>query len=514
MSRLRAAGPRTLRGRLVVVSVALLAAACAVLGLVSVLTMQAYLVDRLDGQLTAAVSRTARFEPPPADHVDEGLRPHGGPDFLLAPGQGEGTLGAVVEDDDVTSVGVLDASGTRVSVPASDAAVLADVPRDGSVTTVTLGDAGQYRVAAVTMPDGVTLVTGLPTSGVRAIVGRLAAVAVGLGLAVVAAGGLAARALVRRTLRPLDRVAATAREVTSTPLHAGEVRLDVRVPAGLTDARTEVGQVGAALDQLLDHVAAALSARQASETKVRQFVADASHELRTPLAAIRGYAELSRRSRATTPPEVGQCLDRVEAAAVRMTGLVEDLLLLARLDAGRGTETSDVDLSRLTLDCLADAQAAGPDHRWRAVLPDEPVVVRGDGARLHQVLANLLTNARVHTPAGTQVTLRLALDDGGRDALVEVEDDGPGIPASLLPHVFERFARGDTSRARAAGGTGSSSSGLGLAIASALVEAHGGRLTALSRPGRTVLRMALPVPTAAAQPALGPRPPRPVTVKA
>jgi two-component system, OmpR family, sensor kinase len=262
------------------------------------------------------------------------------------------------------------------------------------------------------------------------------------------------------------------------------VALSVRVPDA--DPRTEIGQVGTAINRMLGHVAGALAVRQASEMRVRHFVADASHELRTPLAAIRGYAELSRRVRDGVPPDVTHAMRRVESETARMTVLVEDMLLLARLDSGRPLATEPVDLSRLVIDAVSDAHIAGPDHRWQLDLPEESVTVAGDAARLHQVLTNLLANGRTHTPAGTTVTTRLAVGDGV--ATLTVSDDGPGIPADLLPDVFDRFARGDTSRSRAAGSTG-----LGLAIVAAVVEAHGGSVEVSSRPGWTAFTVRLPV---------------------
>ena len=183
-------------------------------------------------------------------------------------------------------------------------------------------------------------------------------------------GGPLGVALVRRELRQLDRVAATATRVAQLPLHRGEVDLSDRVPEADTDPGTEVGKVGAALNQLLGHVENALAARQASEMQVRRFVADASHELRTPLASIRGYAELVRRVPEEVSPDVLHAVGRVESEAVRMTTLVEDLLLLARLDAGRPLEREPVDLTALAADAVADAHAAGPDHTWRLVLAD------------------------------------------------------------------------------------------------------------------------------------------------
>jgi two-component system OmpR family sensor kinase len=298
----------------------------------------------------------------------------------------------------------------------------------------------------------------------------------------VAAVALVGRVIVRRALVPLDRVAETATRVSELPLHEGEVALAERVPDEDTDPHTEVGKVGLALNKMLGHIDDALKARHDSEMRVRQFVADASHELRTPLAAIRGYAELTRRSAEDVPPQVAHAMGRVESEALRMTSLVEDLLLLARLDAGRPLESKDVDLSRLVLDVVGDARIAGPDHSWKLALPEDPVIVPGDVQRLHQVIGNLLSNARTHTPPGTTVTTGLSVHNGHVD--LTVTDDGPGIPEGL--EVFERFARGDSSRSRAAGSTG-----LGLSIVAAVVGAHDGEVSVHSVPGRTTFTVSL-----------------------
>jgi len=362
--------------------------------------------------------------------------------------------------------------------------VLTDVPADGHPRTVGLGELGEYRVVATT--DGLrAVVVGLPLASVHSIVLQLMIVigivtAIGILLAV-----LAGTLIVRLALRPLDRVAETASHVAELPLDRGEVALAVRVPDRDADARTEVGQVGAAINRMLGHVASALSARHESERKVRQFVADASHELRTPLASIRGYAELTRRGSHDLPPDVVHSIGRVESEAMRMTSLVEDLLLLARLDEGRDLEREPVDLSRLLIDAVSDAHAAGPDHEWSLDLPEEPVTVQGDGLRLHQVVANLLANARVHTPAGTPVTVGLAVRD---KVVLTVMDAGPGIPEAQVPKLFERFARGDSSRSRLAGSTG-----LGLAIVQAVVTGHHGTVSVESEPGRTVFTVELPL---------------------
>jgi two-component system OmpR family sensor kinase len=246
---------------------------------------------------------------------------------------------------------------------------------------------------------------------------------------------------------------------------------------------------------MLGHVEAALARRHASEARLRGFAADASHELRTPLAAIRGYAELARRYQGKLPDDVAHALARVEAESARMSGLVDDLLLLARLDAGRPLADNPVDLTRLALDAASDARAAASDHRFRLDLPGEPVMVRGDEHRLRQVLANLVSNAARHTPPGTTVTIALSQRDGpaaaapGGSAVLSVTDDGPGIPDGLQPELFERFVRGDSSRSRAAGSTG-----LGLAIVDAVVAAHQGHVEVTSRPGRTVFTITLPLP--------------------
>jgi signal transduction histidine kinase len=292
--------------------------------------------------------------------------------------------------------------------------------------------------------------------------------------------------LVRLSLRPLRRVAATATQVAELPLDAGDVALPAGVPD--TDPRTEVGQVGAAFNRMLGHVQRALGRRAASEARLRRFAADASHELRTPLSAIRGYAELALRHPGPVPEEVTHALSRVQSESARMSVLVDDLLLLARLDAGRPLASEPVDLSRLCIDATSDAHAARRDHRWRLDLPDDPVVVLGDEHRLHQVLANLLSNAGKHTPAGTTVTVTLTDSD---PVQLSVHDDGPGIPPDLIPELFERFSRADTSRWRAGDSSGAST-GLGLAIVDAVVTAHGGTIAVSSRPGDTRFAITLP----------------------
>ena len=477
----------TLRSKLVASMVALFVVVSVATGVVTVLALNGFLMGQLDAQLTAQAQRVT--ERPGPDDGGQRLPP-GGPTTqggrTLPPGLGGGFLHVELSGSTVDEGFVVTPTQGSVDLTAAQLARLEEAEVGGRPTTVDLGgSAGSYRMVATQRKDGPILLTGLPVDQQRATVMRLSliiAVLTGAGLVAVGAGGTW---LVRRNLRPLERVAATATQVSHLPLDSGAVALAERVPAAYTDERTEVGQVGAALNGMLDHVGSALNARHESEMRVRQFVADASHELRTPLASIRGYAELCRRAPEPVPPSVAHALGRVESEADRMAALVEDLLLLARLDAGRPLERQPVDLTRLVVDAVSDAHAAGPDHVWQLDVPEDSMVVCGDSARLHQIVANLLANARTHTPPGTTVRTTVAGDDG--EVSVSVEDDGPGIPASLQPHVFQRFARGEASRSRQAGSTG-----LGLSIVHAVTLAHGGRIDLSSRPGHTVFRVALP----------------------
>ena len=478
-----------LRTRLIALMVGLLV----LLGLVVGATAEIYLHKSLYQQLDSKLEETnARNHP---------RGPGGGGIFNIdkpPPGSEADWIVLRLADNGARTSGGIIAIGTDANgfyddiyqnLPAATVARLAAVTPDDTARDIDLGeDLGDYRVVSSLSSDGVSI-SALPLASTQATLIRVALVTGGVVLLALVAAGWAGTVIIRRTLEPLDRVAATATRVAELELDRGEVDLAQRVPAADTDPRTEVGRVGAALNRLLDHVGNALEARHASETQVRQFVADASHELRTPLAAIRGYAELSRRSRRPVPDEIGHLLRRVECEATRMTALVEDLLLLARLDAGRPLAQDPVDLTMLIVDAVSDAHAAGPRHYWQLDLPDEPVTVTGDPQRLHQVLANLLANARTHTPEGTTVTV--GVGESGGAAVLTVTDAGPGIPADLQPHIFERFARGDSSRSRAAGSTG-----LGLSIVHAVVTAHGGTVSVHSVPGRTEFTVRLPMTAA------------------
>ncbi len=480
----------SLQKRLVAGVLVLLMMATLGIGVLSVYFLRANLVAQLDDELRITAQRIESIAAPgrgPAQSFDGPGLPTGS---LIGVVQSDGTAVAAYLDDDATVREL-----TRVQVRVIAARTL------GDPATVRLpGGIGEFRVLATPTDRETVLIVGLSTSEVTSTTARLAAViaAVLAGILVVAA--VAGREVVRLGLRPLSRVREAATTVTQLPLDRGTVALADRLPVLDTDPSTEVGQLGAAFTRMLDHVQSAFDARQASEQKVRQFVADASHELRTPLAAIRGYSELTRRSGHELPDDIRHALSRIESESVRMSALVDDLLLLARLDEGRALRRDPVDLAALLTDALADARATSAAHDWVVRVPDRAVTVLGDQHRLHQVVANLLANARIHTPEGTRVTAALGTLEGR--AIITVTDTGPGIPAEVQGVLFERFARADTSRSRATGSTG-----LGLAIVAAVVQAHGGDVAASSRPGETVFRVSLPLAPAVRPPASAPAPP-------
>ena len=531
---------RTISGKLIIGLIVLFALASVVISVVTAQSLNNSLMSSLNDQLQAATTTwttcATSTDRQQGDGDGDNGQPIPGYQSCSGTSQASGTFlavlsssGTVVFKDYVTKTCTLSAAdhATLVGLPATPPGPQQSGPPDsegppgggtgsGSAppaqTYIRTLLGVQFMFTKVSGPDGNNLVTGLPLTMVEqelshvedtehlifAIIGALAVV---LGAV-----------LVQFSLRPLRRVAATATRVTELPLDSGEVSLPDGVPD--TDPRTEVGQVGAAFNRMLYHVERALGRRAASEARLRRFAADASHELRTPLSAIRGYAELALRHRGPVPPDVTHALSRVQSESARMSVLVDDLLLLARLDAGRPLEREPVDLSRLAIDVTSDARVARRDHHWRLDLPGEPIMVRGDEHRLHQVLANLMSNAGKHTPPGSTVSVALATGDGGpedapagaadsgmvrrgvRSAGPRVElsitDDGPGIPPELLPDLFERFTRADTSRARDADAAGTST-GLGLAIVDAVVAAHGGSITVTSRPGLTRFAIFLPL---------------------
>jgi two-component system, OmpR family, sensor kinase len=537
--------PRTLRGRLIAGLLTLLVAACATVGVVTYLAVRDSLSGGLTNDLQTATglayechSPNPGNDPGMTGRPGAGGRPGGtsGPnpnsappttgnrlpttsDLRMCQGLAEGTYVAVLGP----KAGIATVIGnTSYKLSSADekalrsitpwkAAGLGTAPGSQQripTSTRDLTDAGgTFLLTAVSGPgaNGAVFITGLPLSTLHDTLRRVALAEAAVFAAVLLLAGAGGTLWVRFSLRPLRRVAATASRVAELPLESDEVELPPGVPD--TDPATETGQVGLAFNRMLGHVQTALRRRAASEARLRRFAADASHELRTPLSAIRGYAELALRHPGDSPEEVIHALGRVLSESTRMSVLVDELLLLARLDAGRPLASEPVDMTRLVIDATSDAQVARRDHRWVLELPDDPVLVSGDEHRLHQVIANVLSNAGKHTPDGCTVTVRVgdALPDDEaapaaqtvrRGALpppprlvVSVTDDGPGIAPDLLPDLFERFTRADTSRSRT---TSASSTGLGLAIVGAVVAAHGGAVLVTSRPGRTSFAIALP----------------------
>ena len=499
--------PTSLTERLVAILVLLVVATSAVIVLVTTVSMHRILTTQSDEDIPDALRR-AEFTYATAG--DPTLRPGAGDrDRDGRAEQDLGplvvTVGAYFARDGSTRGGDVvhphpDEDGSTTGpptdpLPAATLRRLDAVPDDGRVHQVELPGSGTFRVAVGRTDDGTgtKLVAGPSTARVDNAIHALLLAELLVAASATLLAVLVGRWVVRRQLRPLRDVASTAHQVAALPLSSGEIGTTVRVPAELSDQRSEVGAVGSALNTLLAHVEHALDERHRSEQQVRQFVADASHELRTPLTTIHGYAELSRRTRPADPAQLQLAMGKVEAEATRMSSLVEDLLLLARLDAGRPLAREEVDLTRLALETVADARVVAARHRWVLELPDEPVEVPGDEQRLHQVVTNLLGNARRHTPPGTTVTVTVSLD--GTAAVLAVADDGPGMSPELVATAFERFTRGDSSRTRESGGAG-----LGLSLVEAITGAHGGTVGVTSEPGCTRFEVRLPVSVAAPEP--------------
>ncbi|HSK34799.1 MAG TPA: HAMP domain-containing sensor histidine kinase [Propionicimonas sp.] len=468
-------GKGTLSRQLVVRTTALVALVTVVLSLFTALASFQILQNQLDDRLQSAVSR-------PNDRVAGSGDTPGGSDpggsGLIRIDTLSGRSLIYAKPDDLNEQGI---------------AILLALPTLRGPVTVALPGLGLYRVLVQEREVReltVTTVVALPYREVSRPMASLLIMAGLLTLGAILLSFIGARRVVERSLRPLTRLAATATQVSNLPLDSGEGHVPIRVAPGDANPASEVGQVGQAFNHMLDNVEGALAARHRSETKVRRFVADASHELRNPLASIRGYAELTRRGAEELPADAAHALGRIEAESERMSALVQDLLLLARLDSEPTLDLKPTDLTEIVLNAVSDARAADSDHTWSLNLPEEVVMGKADAHRLHQVVANLLANARTHTPAGTKVETALGTRDGW--AVISVTDNGPGVPTEIQDSVFERFTRADASRVRQAGG---SSTGLGLAIVAAVVNAHGGQVDLDSRPGHT--RFTIRVPLAA-----------------
>ena len=467
------AKPTTLRRQFVAGGVALVTLASIVIGIAASFAVGRALLDSLDEELADTARRLAvSLEGP-------------GPGQLNRPGFDVGTVVALISPTEVSGA-FIDADGNLQALEPDQAGSLTSVQWvPGEPENVLLDNRGGYRALLVAKIEGTQIVVGLPLREIRTTIARLNIVIIAVVVIVVLVAASIGAFLVRYALKPLDRLTETASAVTKQPLDRGDVRLALRVPPQYTNTESEVGQVVAALNLMLDHVDEAFQSRFESEEKMRQFVADASHELRTPLASIRGYAELTKRGGEKLSKDMKQAVDRIESESIRMTSLVEDLLLLARFDEGHALQMESVDLAQIVRDALSDAYVTSPEHEWGAEGVEEPVLITGDGSAIHQVVVNLLANARVHTPPGTSVEVRVK--QSADKTVLQVEDTGPGIPRDARKKLFERFARGDSSRARSSGSTG-----LGLSIVDTIVKAHGGEVTLTSKPGKTVFTVTLP----------------------
>ncbi|MGI9028882.1 MAG: ATP-binding protein [Ilumatobacteraceae bacterium] len=460
----------SLRAR-VLAGMALVVVALAVVGVIVTRSTGDTLVDQIDSRLDAA-----------APFGGDGRGEPGGPG---RPGGGPYERPSDVFQGLLDTDGALQTWYTATDVPAIGVEDATEGARSRRAFTVgAVGDDGKrFRLRADAGPDGGYFVTAIPLADVDDTIGNLITVEVIAGLIVLALLAAVAWWVVRLGIRPIKQMTKTAEQIASGDLSQ-------RVPEAA--ASTEAGQLGLALNHMLERLDTAFTERAESQARLHRFVADASHELRTPVTTIRGYAELYRVGGLAERSELDEAMRRTEQEAVRMARLVDDLLSLAKFDQGRPLEQRPVDLTRLVADAARDAGAVDPGRTITTDL-DGPVVVAGDEDRLRQVVANIVGNALVHTPAATPIELRVTANGGG--AQIAVSDHGPGMSPDVAARVTQRFYRADPARARDRGG-----SGLGMSIADAAVAAHGGAIAVDSMPGRgTTVTVTLPRSTASSQ---------------
>lgn len=405
------------------------------------------------------------------------------PDTLWARGSLAQTIHLIIDEDEVLAGRLTRDLDVEPLTRAQAVALMKHAKTVPS--TIDIPNLGYYRVVHVGAKDTqgkhIDVIVGIPTQQSRATLLNF----IGWGIVFICVGMAIAwavtRFLVRRELAALDQVTQTAQAISSADLQT-QTKLPARVDGALVAGDSESAQVGKALNTALDHIEVSLAKRSESEQKLRQFVADASHELRTPIATISGYAQLLEGS---VRAQNRVSASRIHSEAERMAAMVEDLLLLARLDEGRQLEKTPVDVARIVVDCVADAHVSYPEHQWEAEIPPQQLLVMGDAMKLQQMLGNLLTNAAHHTPSGTKIVVSARWTPQGVELVVC--DNGPGIPEELKPHIFDRFTRGDQAR------TPGESSGLGLSIVAALVRAHGGTITVSDTPnGGATFTVCLP----------------------
>ena len=445
---------QSLRGRLLIGVVSLVIVGLLISDLATYVLFQRSLLDRIDSELTARstvdtavfVLSGARGPGPPVDY------PAGTVTELLAP------------DGSVAAAATLRVGGSSSFVKPVLPKSLPNQGIDHPSTPFTVsGTDGKTQFRVTNWPEnsfgGQTVVFAIPLTDLQTTVNQLLQFEGLISLGVVAATALLALLIIRISLRPLAKMGAVAKEIAAGDLSR---RIEPATP------RSEIGRLGMALNGMLSQIESAFAERTASNRRLRRFIADASHELRTPLTSIRGYSEMLRRGAAESPVDSDLARRRIEEESIRMTGLVDDMLVLARLDQGRPLEQEPIDLQAIANDAVADARAVAPQRDIKLTSPG-PVIVNGDDTRLRQVLGNLVRNAIVHTPPQTPIDVTLSTEDSV--AKLAVTDHGPGLDPEEVDRIFEPFYRADPSRSRDSGGAG-----LGLSIVSAVVTAHGGHV--------------------------------------
>jgi two-component system, OmpR family, sensor kinase len=456
-----------IRRRLVIAVVVTITVVMGVAGLVVVRVLENRLVADTDERLTQVADRLPRipgFLEQGGHRAQSGFESHAlvevGPDGKI---RSEIPSGPAGNPDPLPDVAGLTAPSAPVTLRSTGT------------------DGPSYRAVATELPDGGALIVAVPLTDVEATLAETRGILLAAGAGALALAAAIVWLSIRRGLRPINDMIDAAERIAN-----GELTARTTAP----NPASEVGHLSAALNTMLDRIEQAVATKTESEARMRRFVADASHELRTPLTSIQGYAELHRQG-ATSPEEVARGMARIEREAEHMAALVEDLLLLARLDQGRALADDRVDLTRIVEETVADARAADPQRSIVVDLPDGPAIVRGDRLRLRQVLDNLLANIRDHTDPGTIATVALA--DGDGTPTLTVADNGPGMSPDEAAHAFERFWQAEPTAAHPRPGTG-----LGLAIVAEIVATHGGTITLDTSPGAgTFFTITLPTDGAA-----------------
>ena len=462
----------SLRNRLILASVFLASCAIAASDFAANTALRSYLISQVDNQLinisTGSLERLDRAGIAPQTEFEENRSPF----RILQPLRGVPTS---------TSLTLLDMDGKLVGQIGGELAGKAFAVTGMKVSQVAKyknqpftidGENGKpdIRALALVLPTGMgSVIVANSLEEVDKTLGQLRFLFFILGLIAILVTALVSRWIVAIGLKPLEKV-----EETAEAIAAGN--FSARLPAAKPD--TEVGRLTTALNTMLGRIEQSFAVKVESENKLRRFVADASHELRTPLTAIRGFAELHRQGAVVGEEKTKELINRIEGESIRMSSLVEDLLLLARLDQSRQLDLEPVDLNTLITEVVASAKAAGPNHPIKLSLPQEEIFVLGDSRRIHQVVANLLANARTHTPAGTNITVSAIQEL--TQTIIEVSDDGPGLAKADQERIFERFYRADPARVRSSG----EGSGLGLSIVDAVMQAHGGYVSVRSELGK------------------------------